>query len=135
MAKINYRMLYLIDRNSRTTLSKIAKSLKTSEQRVSYNLKSMTKKRQIKHYATVFDYAKFDYNAYLVLLRTIHKNKELSQKIVQDLKEQPEVVRVESLQGKFDVSALFLSANPSSFNKTLKKSRLKCQQKNIINAL
>ena len=114
-------MLYLLDRNSRTTLSKVAKSLKTSEQRISYTLKSMTKKRQIKYYATVFDYSKFDYNAYLVLLRIIHKNKELSQKIVQDLKELPEVVRIESLQGKFDISAVFLSPNPSSFNKTLKR--------------
>lgn len=120
MAKVIYRILHFLDENSRTTLSKIAKRLKTSEQRVSYTLKSMNKKRQIKGYTAVFDYAKFDFNGYLVLFRTSHK-KNGSSELLKNLKELPEVVWIETLQGKFDISAMFLSPNPSSFNKSLKK--------------
>ncbi len=120
MTKVIYRILHFLDENSRTTLSKIAKRLKTSEQRVSYTLKSMNKKRQIKGYATVFDYAKFDFNGYLVLFRTSHK-KNGSSELLKNLKDLPEVVWIETLQGKLDISAMFLSQNPSSFNKTLKK--------------
>ena len=61
MNKLSYRILYFLDRNGRVTLSKIAKSLKTSEQRISYAVKSMIKKKQIKFYSTVFDYSKFDF--------------------------------------------------------------------------
>ena len=43
MSKLNHRILYFLDRNGRVTLSKIAKSLKTSEQRISYAVKSMKK--------------------------------------------------------------------------------------------
>ena len=43
MSKLSYRILYFLDRNSRATLSKIAKNLKTSEQRISYSVKSMIK--------------------------------------------------------------------------------------------
>ena len=120
MPKLNYRILYFLDRNGRTTLSKIAKSLRTSEQRVSYAVKSMTKKRQIKFYSTVFDYSKFDFNGYLVLFQ-MYRRYEESVNLVTKLKEIPEVVQIETLQGKFDIMALFLSPNPSSFNKILKQ--------------
>jgi len=120
MNKLSYRILYFLDRNGRVTLSKIAKSLKTSEQRISYAVKSMKKGRQIKFYSTVFDYSKFDFNGYLVLFHVYRKQEEAIN-LISKLKDIPEVVQIESLQGKYDVMALFLSPNPSSFNKTLKQ--------------
>ncbi|MBW2985268.1 Lrp/AsnC family transcriptional regulator [Candidatus Woesearchaeota archaeon] len=120
MSKLNDRILYFLDRNSRATLSKIARSLKTSEQRISYAVKSMRKKRQIKFYSTVFDYSKFDFNGYLVLFQ-MYRGYDESINLVSKLKEIPEVVQIETLQGKFDTMTLFLSPNPSSFNKILKQ--------------
>ena len=120
MNKLSYRILYFLDRNSRATLSKIAKNLKTSEQRISYSVKSMIKKKQIKFYSTVFDYSKFDFNGYLVLFQMYRKQEE-SINLISKLKNISDVVQIEALQGKYDVVALFLSPNPSSFNKNLKQ--------------
>ncbi|MAG38454.1 hypothetical protein CMO90_00015 [Candidatus Woesearchaeota archaeon] len=121
MIRIIHKILYFLDEDSRTTLSKIAKRLKTSEQRISYTVKSMIKKRQIKGFATVFDYAKFDYNAYIVAFRTNYQLKEETNKLLNDIKEHPETILMEKLQGRLDLITMFLSPNPSSFNKTLKK--------------
>ena len=41
--------------------------------------------------------------------------------LISKLKEISDVVQIEALQGKYDVVALFLSPNPSSFNKNLKQ--------------
>ncbi len=121
MVKLIHRILYFLDRDSRTTLSKIAKRLRVSEQRVSYAVKSSINKKEIRNFSTVFDYTKFGFNAYLVLLKTNHKNKEELGSLLKDLKDVPEAVIVETMQGKFDIMVMFLYPNPSSFNKSLKK--------------
>ena len=121
MVKLIHRILYFLDEDSRITLSKIAKRLRVSEQRVSYAVKSAIKKKQIRNFSTVFDYTKFGFNAYLVLLKTNHKNKEELGGLLKDLKEIPEAVIIETMQGKFDIMVMFLYPNPSGFNKDLKK--------------
>lgn len=121
MTKIIHRILYFLDRDCRATFTKIAKQLKTSEQRVSYSVKSMQKKKEITGFTTVFDYAKFDLNGYMVAFKINYKKKEESVKLLNSLKDLPEVVWLQTMEGKFDVFTMFLSSNPSYFNKTLKK--------------
>jgi len=119
MKKIISKILYSLDEYGRRNLSRISREINTSQQRVSYNIAQLEKKKNI-DFTTLFDYSKFNLNGYLVLFQILYHNLDEYQKVINFLKEQNEVVWLETLDGKYDLLLFFLTSNPSSFNKSLK---------------
>lgn len=120
MKKIISNIIYSLDEYGRRNLSRVSRDIHTSQQRVSYNIVQLEKKKII-DFTTLFDYAKFNLNGYLVLFQILYHNLSEHQKIISFLKEQDEIVWLETLDGKYDLLLFFLTPNPSSFNKTLKE--------------
>ncbi|MBC8501344.1 MAG: Lrp/AsnC family transcriptional regulator [DPANN group archaeon] len=130
MNKRSRKILCELDENARSNLSNISKSCRTSQQMVSYTIKQLLKKNIILGFSTVFDYSRFDLNSYIVLFRLFYKNKKDFNNFINYLKHTPEVSKVEILDGKWDVYAMFLAPNPSYFNKMLHK--IKADNVNLI---
>ncbi len=119
MKKIISNILYSLDEYGRRNLSRISRNIRTSQQRVSYNITQLEKKKKI-DFTTIFDYSKFNLNGYVVLFQILYRNLNEHKKIISFLKEQNEIVWLETLDGKYDLLLFFLTPNPSSFNKALK---------------
>jgi len=115
------KILRLIDEDARQNLSNISKKTKISQQMVSYLLKQMLNNKIIQDFVTVFDYSRFDLNAYSVIFRLLYKNKIEFNKFMTYLKGIDEIIEIIILEGKWDIEVIFLAPNPSYFNKLLGK--------------
>lgn len=121
MNDLNLKILYELDDDARSNLSNIAKKTRTSQQMISYTVKQFIKKKIIRDFTTVFDYSRFDLNSYIVMFRLFYKSKKDFNNFLHYLKSAPELSKLEVLDGKWDVYAVFLVPNPSYFNKMLHK--------------
>jgi len=113
------KFVYELSENARIRTKELGKSLRISQQAASYLLKSMEKKKIILGYSLVIDSARFGYIQVLVYFNygkfEVQKIKEINNV----LKEEDNVISVESLEQGYDLAVVFCCPNLSSFNKTL----------------
>ena len=115
------QLLYEIDKNSRKSLSKIAKDLRLSQQALSYMLRKLLHDKIIKSYTLILDPSKFGLINYLVLIRISNHKKSVFNKILSYLSSSSSnLTQLYTTIGKWDVVALFSVPNPSYFNKAFK---------------
>ena len=89
MAKLDSFDLKLIgelENDSRQTLSQIAKKFNTSQQVISYRLKSLEKKEIISEYYTIIDLAKLGFTSFRTMIRLSNITKEKHNQIIDYLK-------------------------------------------------
>ena len=106
MVKIDVKdrkILYELDKNSRASFSKIAKSVRLSQETVRYRVNNMIKKGVINKFFTVVDPAKLGYAFYKVLVKLHNVDSEKIDEIVSYLHKKDSVVWFVSIDGNYDL--------------------------------
>ncbi|MBI3032456.1 Lrp/AsnC family transcriptional regulator [Candidatus Woesearchaeota archaeon] len=117
MKKIEQKVLGALSVNARASCSFIAKQIKTSEQRVSYTINSLVKKKIIKRFYTLLDYSRFGVIHFRVLLKLSYVSKEKLQEFIDFLIQDSHTFWIANLGGRYDLVCTFVAPNPSYFNK------------------
>ena len=117
--KIDLKLLTILEENARQTLSQIAKKLKTSQQVVSYRLKSLEKRGIMGGYYTIINLTKSGYTNYRIMLRLSNINEEKHKEIISYLLEHPNVLWLVDCGGRWDLLVNFTARNAIHFNKIL----------------
>jgi len=117
--KIDLKLLAELEDNSRQTLSKIAKKLKTSQQVISYRIKSLEKRGIVGSYYTLINITKLGYTSYRTMLRLSEINEHKHQEIIAYLKKQSNVLWLVDCGGRWDLIVNFMAKNVIQFNKII----------------
>ena len=123
--KIDLKLLTILEENARQTLSQIAKKLKTSQQVVSYRLKSLEKRGIMGGYYTIINLTKSGYTNYRIMLRLSNINEEKHKEIISYLLEHPNVLWLVDCGGRWDLLVNFTARNVIHFNKILQNLKNK----------
>ncbi|MBU1854930.1 MAG: winged helix-turn-helix transcriptional regulator, partial [Nanoarchaeota archaeon] len=95
-----------LDKNSRLSLSKIAKKVGLSEQTIHYRFKNL--KETIKFFPTILDFSKLGYSLHKACFRLKNMTPEKKDEIINYLKNHKNTFWVSSSDGQFELSAAFL---------------------------
>ncbi|MBW2988756.1 Lrp/AsnC family transcriptional regulator [Candidatus Woesearchaeota archaeon] len=109
-----------LEKNSRYPFSKIGKRSRMSQQRVSYTVESLIRKKIIERFYALIDYSKFDVLHFRVYFKVSYTNEQDFKELVRYLKDDPSTSWVSGCGGRYDLICTFFAMNPSSFNKALK---------------
>jgi Lrp/AsnC family leucine-responsive transcriptional regulator len=96
-------ILYLLDRNARMPLTKIAKQVKLSRESVLYRINNYFKSGLLYNYLTVVDSGKLGYTHYKVDLKLSNITKEKELEFIYTLVKNPNVSWVASCDGIYDL--------------------------------
>ena len=113
----DWQLLYLLDQNSRESLTSLAKSLRLSEQAVAYRLDRLKETGVIRSFIAYVNSPKLGYAHFKVYLKLENTREDSEARIIQLLSTAPNVVWVVSLSGKYDLSFSVLARNPEHFSK------------------
>lgn len=120
--KENYQdILFQLERDARQNFTEIGNKTGSSQQTVSYAIKTMREDRVVKDFYPLFDYTKFGYNGYLVLFRVNTFSREKIQELEELFMDHRMVAWVNRLAGGWDFLIFFLAPNASYFNKQFKQ--------------
>jgi len=97
------KLLFELDKNSRISLSTLAKKLKTSKEVVHYRLNNLIKNKIILRFHTVPATYRFGLSAYKVYLRLGDANDENMQKLVSFLLSNKDVFWIGICKGRWDL--------------------------------
>ena len=120
LKKIEEKILKKLEFNARMPFSKIGKSLNTSEQRVSYIVKSLKKRKKIHNFYTIIDYSRFNLLSFKVYFRINYLNEKKQDELIKFLVNHQNSYEILSCGGRYDLICNFVAHNPSQFNKILK---------------
>lgn len=120
LKKIEEKILKKLELDSRTPFSKIGKQLMTSEQRVSYIVKSLKKRKIIQSFHTIIDYSRFNLLSFRVFFKINYITEKKHNELIDFLVKHPNSYEILSCGGRYDLICNFLAHNPSQFNKLLK---------------
>jgi Lrp/AsnC family transcriptional regulator, leucine-responsive regulatory protein len=123
LKKAEKNLLSYLDINSRNSFSNIGKHLRKSQQQISYTVKSLKDKKIIQNFYSVIDYSKINYNILLfrVYFKVIYTKEETYEKLIEYLKEDIYVGKIEECWGSYDLITTFFSRNVSQFNKHIRE--------------
>ena len=76
------RLISELESNARQPLSKIAKRLRTSQQVISYRMKSLEKREIIGGYYSIINISNLDYTIYRTLIRLTNITEEKHKEII-----------------------------------------------------
>lgn len=126
--KIDLKLLTILEEDARLTLSQIAKKLKTSQQVVSYRLKSLEKRKIIGGYYTIINLTKLGYTNYRVMFRLSNIDKNKHKEITDFLIQHDSVLWIVDFGGRWDLLVNFTARNVIHFNKILHNFKTKFPQ-------
>lgn len=104
LKKIDYKILYELDLNSRQSYNDIAKKINTSKQVVGYHLNELTKEKYIKKFLTIFDLSKLGFILYKVYVRLFNISEEEENEIIEFLKNHESVAWLVRTEGIYDLA-------------------------------
>lgn len=123
--KIDLKLLTILEENARQTLSQIAKKIKTSQQAVSYRLKSLEKRKVIGGYYTIINLTKLGYTNYRIMIRLSNIDDQTHKEIISYLMDYPNVLWIVDCGGRWDLLVNFTARNIIHFNKMLQNFKNK----------
>ncbi len=100
--KKDLKILSLLDKNSRISISELARKLKLSKDGVNYRLKKLEKDKIITRYFTDIDVSKLGLNLNKIAFQFQNADKEKEEEIFNFLKKHPKVGWVVFCSGKWD---------------------------------
>lgn len=113
------KILKELDLDARQSASAIGNKLKMSKQVVNYHIQNMIKKGFIKEFITYIDTNQLGYTFYNVLIKLKYITKENKKKIVDRLKEIPNVVWLSSFRGEWQMIVSTLAKHVGEFSMVL----------------
>jgi len=97
------KLLFELDKNSRLSLSDLAKKLKTSKEVIYYRLKKLTDEKVILRFHTITPLYRFGLTAYKVYLRLSDCSKENLDKLIEYLLSNKDVFWFGTCNGRWDL--------------------------------
>lgn len=123
--KFDLKLLSELEFDSRQTLSKIAKKLKTSQQVVSYRLKSLEEREIIGGYYAIINLTKLGYMSYRTMIRFSNISEQKYKEIIQYLMKHLNVLWLVDCGGRWDLIVNFMAKNIIHYNNILRKLKNK----------
>ncbi len=120
LKKKDFRLLYELDANYRQPSVKLCKKTRMSEQLISHKIAQYHKKSIIRGTIPLIDYARFGLHTYIVFFKASYHSEEKFHNLVHHLTSRDDIIMIFECDGKYDLLAMFISKNPSAFNKSLK---------------
>ncbi len=114
-------ILRQLEVDARMPFSKIGKKTRMSQQRISYAVDALIKKKIIENFYTLIDYSRLNVINFRVYFKVNYTTQEEFEKLINSLKQEPSTSWIATTGGKYDLICTFFAYNPSSFNKTLKR--------------
>lgn len=115
------KILKELDVDARQSASAIGNKLKMSKQVVNYHIQKMIQKGFIKEFITYIDTNQLGYTFYNVLIKLKYITKENKKKIVDKLKELPNVVWLSSFRGEWQMIVSTLAKHVGEFSMVLEQ--------------
>ncbi|MBI2043159.1 Lrp/AsnC family transcriptional regulator [Candidatus Pacearchaeota archaeon] len=119
--KIDLKLLSELEKDSEQTLSKIAKKLKTSQQVISYRLKSLEERGILGGFYTIIDIAKLGYTSYRTMIRLSNITEEKHKEIINFLMKHKNVLWLVECGGRWDLIVNFTAKNIIHYNNIMKE--------------
>ncbi|MBI5391143.1 Lrp/AsnC family transcriptional regulator [Candidatus Woesearchaeota archaeon] len=119
--KIDLKLLSLLEEDARQPVSQIAKQLKTSQQVVSYRLKSLEKRGVLGGYLTIINIALLGYTSYRTMIRLANASKERYQAMISSLMQHPNVLWLVECGGRWDLLINFSAQNIVHYDQMLRE--------------
>ncbi len=123
MDKFDMKLLAVLEEDARQTSSKIAKRLNTSQQVVSYRIKSLEKRKVIIGYYPIINITKLGYTSYRTMFRLNDTDKKTHSEIVKYLKENSNVLWFVDCGGRWDLIVNFIARNILHYSALLRDFR------------
>jgi Lrp/AsnC family leucine-responsive transcriptional regulator len=114
------RVLAELDIDSRSSLSKMAKSCNMSQQLAGYKLKRLSSTGIVQGFYTLVDYSRFGQSCFRTYMSVGYKSTSEFRRLMTSLSENPHVTEISECGGRWDVILTILAENASRFNKILK---------------
>ena len=114
------KVIGLLDINARSRFRQIARTVRKSEQNVSYTVNSLMKKGVIKGFQTLVDYSRLSVLNFRVYFSINYISEERFETFKNFLINDPHSLWVVSCGSRYDVLCTFAFRNPSQFNKHLR---------------
>ena len=113
------KILYVLDKNSRSPDSAIAKKTAMSKQVVNYRIKNLVKTGVIKQFQSTINLAKLGLTVFAVYFRIQNANHKRVEEIKKFLNENKHVLYLASLGGSYDLGVVVPARNVWDFDKIL----------------
>jgi len=133
MDKKGKKLLYLLDRNSRETLTSLAKKLKTSKEVVHYRLNKLQEEGYLTKFYTIIDLSKLGYVAYKIYFQFQNLTKEKEKEILDYLVSQDRIFWVATSSGSWDMMIGTWAKNIIDFNENILEEILNKYSQFILN--
>lgn len=117
--RIDKKILFELDSNSRLSNQKIAKNLHLTKERVNYRIKKLIKNKVITRFFSEIDFSKFGYYGYKIYLQFQDINKKKEEEIWQYLSKHPNAIWMVKCTGKWDAIFGFVAEDITEFNDIL----------------
>jgi DNA-binding Lrp family transcriptional regulator len=115
MDKKDREILRILNKNSRTPDSGIAKKLRVSKQTVSYRIKRMQQKGIIRNFYTEFDVSRLGFNSYYVFIELEKITNSIEKEIIKKLSEEENIGWIISAIGKSSIILLVYARTMMDF--------------------
>ncbi len=123
--KYDLRLLNVLEEDARMPLTQIAKKLHSSQQVVSYRIKSLEQRKIIGEYYTLIDISRLGYTSYRTLIRLSNIDSEKKEEIIEYLMKHPNVLWLVDVGGRWDLLVNFLAKNIIQYYNLLSHFRSK----------
>ncbi len=131
MDRIDRKLLYELDKNSRQPITQLAKKLRLNRNTVEYRLNRLVEKRIIKQFVTLFNPLAFNNQLYKIYLQLQNINETKEKEIIEYLQTLPLYWLAKSY-GKWDFMVGIRANSPKEFNK-IKLDVLSKLEEHIVN--
>ncbi len=115
------RLLACLEEDARQTLSHIAKTLRSSQQVISYRMQSLEKRGVIGGYYTIIDIEKLGYTSYRTFIQLSNLNEQKHKQITEYLRNHLNVLWLVDCGGKWDLLVNFMAKNIVQYSIMLKE--------------
>lgn len=115
------RLLACLEEDARQTLSHMAKTLRSSQQVISYRLQSLEKREIIGGYYAILDIEKLGYTSYRTFIRLSNINEQKHKQITEYLKNHLNVLWIVDCGGKWDLLVNFMAKNIVQYSLMLRE--------------
>jgi Lrp/AsnC family transcriptional regulator, leucine-responsive regulatory protein len=119
--KTDLKILALLEVNARQSLSKIAKSIGTSEQVISYRIKTLEDEGVIGEYFTIINFAQLGYTSYRTMIRLSNIDEATQKKIIAYLVSHRNTLWIVDCGGRYDLLVNFLAASVQDYDIMIRK--------------
>ena len=119
LQKIDYKILFELDSNSRQSYSEIAKKIGTSKQVVLYHTNELIKQKYIHKFLTIFDLSKLGFILHKVYLRLIKATEKDEIEILRYLQHHQNVAWLVRTEGIYDLAFALHTKDILELNKFL----------------